>query len=267
MTSIADDKDLGIHGEFRVVRSPGICDVMASAVKKMTQAAPPGAVHLPMEPARPFPVEALKTAVAARAGSLSPYQVSSSTFDVALITPVVTYGAHYQAEQMRLERSKRTGTTYVEPPPVRPVLDFKNWSEYVGDFPPVLLVRVTPKLTEGFWTMVARGAARTQGVAIPPIKRIKSGFSQLRAYCGATEVTPIHPFKIEQRADNDEAIYEGLYVFDPGALGPACGSVKLMLYGEKQPDKGESLVVDPKILEQVWQDFAPYRALPADPPR
>ena len=116
-------------------------------------------------------------------------------------------------------------------------MDFGNWSEYVADFPPVLLIRVTPKLVEGFWTTVARGAARTQGVSLPPIKRVKSGFSRMRAFCGDAEVTPIHPFKLEQRVSESDAIYEGLYVFDPGALGPHCGPVKLVLYSEKEPDE------------------------------
>jgi hypothetical protein len=51
-------------------------------------------------------------------------------------------------------------------------------------------------------------------------------------------------------------------VFDPGALGPQCGTVKLVLYSEKEPEKGETRIVDPKVLQQIWQDFAPYRALP-----
>ena len=157
--------------------------------------------------------------------------MSSSDFDIAFITPVLTYGAQYQAEQAR-ERERRRGapTPDGEPTFVRPLMDFGNWSEYVADFPPVLLVRVTPKLVEGFWTTVARGAARTQGVALPPIKRFKSGFSRMRAFCGDAEVTPIHPFKLEQRVSESDAIYEGLYVFDPGALGPQCATVKLVLY-------------------------------------
>jgi hypothetical protein len=114
---------------------------------------------------------------------------------------------------------------------------------------------------EGFWTTVARGAARTQGVSIPPIKRIKSGFSRLRAFCGVAEVIPIHPFKIEQRVSETEAIHEGLYVFDPGALGPECGTVKLELYSDKEADKAETRVVDAKLIQQVWEDFAAYRAL------
>ena len=53
---------------------------------------------------------------------------------------------------------------------------------------------------------------------------------------------------------------EGLYVFDPGALGPQCGTVKLMLYSEKEPEKADARVVDPKLVEQIWRDFEPYRA-------
>jgi len=57
----------------------------------------------------------------------------------------------------------------------------------------------------------------------------------------------------------------GLYVFDPGALGPSCGSVKLVLFSEKEPDKADSRVVDPKIVQQIWDDFASYRALGTAP--
>jgi hypothetical protein len=142
---------------------------------------------------------------------------------------------------------------------LRPLREFSNWSEYVAEFPPVLLIRVTPKLVEGFWATVARGAAMTQGMSLPPIKRFKAGFSRLRAFCGDAEVIPIHPFKLEQRATETEAIYEGLYVFEPDALGPQCATVKLVLYSEKEPEKGDTRLVDPKVLQRVWQDFAPYR--------
>ncbi len=96
---------------------------------------------------------------------------------------------------------------------------------------------------------------------MPPIKRFTSGFSRMRAFCGVAEVLPIHPFKLEQRVSESDAIYEGLYVFDPGALGPHCGTVKLELYSEKEPQKADTLVVDPKVIQQIWLDFAPYRAL------
>ncbi len=263
VNSEQDEKDDGTRGYSRVVRIDDVCDVVASAEKTMKDAGPPNGTHLPVEPPRPFPADALKDAGQRRAGGLSAYQMSSSDFDVAFITPVLTYAAQYQSEQARKRGAERSGGT--SPPAagqafLRQIMDFGTWSEYLADFPPVLLIRVTPKLVEGFWTTVARGAARTQGVALPPIKHVKSGFSRMRAFCGDAEVTPIHPFKLEQRVSDSDAIYEGLYVFDPGALGPECGTVKLVLYSEKEPQKGDPRVVDPKVVQQIWQDFAPYRA-------
>ena len=59
-------------------------------------------------------------------------------------------------------------------------------SDYVADIPPVLFVRVTPKMVESFWAKVARGAASTQGMAVPALKRLKSGFHRMQAFCGRT---------------------------------------------------------------------------------
>lgn len=109
-----------------------------------------------------------------------------------------------------------------------------------------------------FWTTVAR-RARNQGVSLPQIKHFKSGFSRLRAFCGDAEVMTIHPFKLEQRISEDDAIYEGLYVFDPAAFGPPCAAARLVRYSDKEPDKGDSRTIEDGILEPVWQDFAPYR--------
>ncbi len=262
ITSVVDEKDERRRRDSRVVRIDDVCAVIASAEKKMKDAAPPNGARLPVEPERPFPVDGLKDAAQSRSGSLSPYQMSSSDFDIAFITPVLTYGAQYQSEQASgRDRSREARTPDAAQAFVRPLMDFSNWSEYVADFPPVLLVRVTPKLVEGFWTKVARGAAQTQGVSLPPIKHFKSGFSRMRAFCGDAEVPPIHPFKLEQRVSEGDGIYEGLYVFAPGALGPQCGSVTLVLYSEKELEKGDTRVVDVKVLQQIWQDFAPYRAL------
>jgi S1-C subfamily serine protease len=232
-----DDRDPDGRSNARVVRIDQACEVLASADQKMSGAMPPDATHLPVDDHRPIAPGALSAAVKNRAGSLSPYPMSTTDFDIAFITPVHVYGTK---DQLR-----------------RPVMDFGNWSEYMADYPRVLLVRVTPKMVEGLWSKVARGAAMTQGMSLPPMKRAKSGFSRMRVFCGDTEVTPIHPFMIEQRTSETEAIYEGLYVFDPAALGPQCGTVRLTVYSENDPDKGDTRVVDPKVLQQVRQDFAP----------
>jgi hypothetical protein len=258
LTSSLDDNERTRGRDSRVVRSETACAVIAAAEAKMKSAAPPAAAPLPVEPAKPFPLDALKANVDRRAGGLNPYQLSSSTFDVAFITPVLTYAAQYQIDQSR-RRENKGQRQAPDPVLVRPLMDFGTWTDYVSDFPPVLLVRATPKFAEGFWTMVARGAARTQGLSIPAIKRFKSGFARMRAFCGESEVTPIHPFKVERRISDTESLYEGLYVFDPGALGPQCGTVKLVLYSEKEPERGDTRVVDPKMIEQIWKDYEPYR--------
>jgi hypothetical protein len=232
-----DDRDPDSRSNARVVRIDQACEVLASAEKRMTEAMPPDATHLPLDPQRPIAAGALSAAVKNRAGSLSPYPMSTPDFDIAFITPVHVYGAN---DQVR-----------------RPVMDFGNWSDYMADYPRVLLVRVTPKQVEGLWAKVARGAAMTQGLSLPPMKRAKAGFSRMRVFCGDTEVTPIHPFMVEQRISETEAIYEGLYVFDPAALGPQCGTVTLTVYSENDPDKGDTRVVDPKVLQQITQDFTP----------
>jgi S1-C subfamily serine protease len=262
LTSVVDENDDHLRGDSRVVRiDDASCDVLTSADKKLTGAAAPSGAHLPIEPSEPFPVNALKDAAQHRAGSLNPYEMTSADYDVGFITPVLTYGARYQAEQASRRERTKAGKRAIEvdPPMVRPLMDFGSWSDYVEDFPPVLLIRVTPRLVEGLLTKVARGAAQVQGVAIPPIKRFKSGFSRLRAFCGETEITPIHPFKLEQHVSDTDTITEGLYVFAPDALTPQCGTVKLVLYSEKEPDKADTRVVDPRVIEQIWQDFAPYR--------
>jgi S1-C subfamily serine protease len=237
ITTAGDERLGASRWNSRVVRIGDVCDVVASAEKKMKDASSPTGKLLPVEPVQPFPAAALQDAAKRRVGSLNPYQISSADFDIAFITPVQVRGA-----------SK-----------LSPLMEFSNWSEYVEDTPPVLLVRVTPKMVESFWTKFGRAAASTQGVNLPAFKHIKSGFLRMRAYCGDAEVTPIHPFKLDLRVTETEAIYEGLYVFDPGAFAPSCASVKLVLTSEKEPEKAETKIVDTKVVQQIWQDFAPWR--------
>ena len=223
-----------------------VCPVLETAEKARQTAEKPAATHLPVEPLQSLPVDVVEAAAQRRVGNLNPYSISSSNFDIAFFTPVLAYAA-----QRNRSQDSRPG----------PAAGFGDWSEYFADAPAVLAVRVTPKMAESFWTTVARGAAYTQGAAIPPIKHFKPGFLRLRAFCGDVEVPPIHPFILQQRVSETDAVREGLYVFDAQTLTPQCGTVKLTLYSEKAPEKPDSRVVDPQVLQRIWQDFAPYRAL------
>jgi S1-C subfamily serine protease len=242
----------------RVIRLAEVCASVAAAGLQMKEAAPPPPTLLPREPERAFPAAALAAAAGARTVTPDSYRVATSSYDVTFITPVLAYAARNQPREDGA-RSRTRGRAAPDPRTIDPLGDFSNWSAYVAEFPPVLMIRATPKLVEGFWTKIARGAAQAQGAAIPPIRRFKPGFLRMQAFCGEAEVAPVHPFRIEQRVSESEAIYEGLYVFDPEALGPSCATVRLVLYSERDPQKGEARVVDPAVLRRVWDDFAPYR--------
>jgi hypothetical protein len=240
ITSVPYD-DMRARADARIVPAAELCAALAGIEAQLTEAAP-AATPLPVEPERPFPAAALASESKRRAGNLGSYRASSADFDIVFLTPVLTYDAGD-----------------IPRPLSGPLSGFANWSEYVAENLPVVMVRVTPKLVEGFWAKVARGAAMTKGIALPPLKRFRPGFLRLRAFCGEAEVTPIHPFRLEQRISEADAIYEGLYVFDPTALSPACGTVKLTLFSEKAGATGETVVIGPRVIQQVWQDFAAYR--------
>ena len=255
LTAFAEDQDAR-RREWQVVPVADLCQVLQSAEPKMQNASPPGGRHLPLEPTQTFPVAALTDMVKKRAGNLSPYQLAASDFNVAFVTPVMVFAAnqpdrHTTSRDMRLSSLDQARM----PSPT----DFANWSEYLESTPPVLLIRVTPKLVENFWTTVARGAAVTQGMALPAFKHFKPPLSRMRVQCGEADVKPIHALVLESPVMTNETVHEALYVFDPSAIGPNCGTVKLTLYTEKDPEHGDTRTVDPAVLKQIWQDFEPLR--------
>lgn len=257
LSSSVDDQDERRRRDARIVPLRVACETL-DAARQMPVGDPPSAARLPVEPARTFPTAALDAAPPG-AGNIEPYTLSASDFDVAFITPVVLRNAQ------RLAASGRTTSQSLQMQgnPVD-LTDFGEWTDYFADLPAVLVVRVTPRFEEGWWTKVARGAAYTQGVALPPIRRFKPGFAGLRLSCGETVLTPIHPFTLDQRVSDTDAVREGLFVFDAGALGPHCSTATLRLSSEKTPDKADTKPIDRRILQRIWDDFAPYRALPAD---
>ena len=201
------------------------CEAIAMATKSMAANTPPTAVRLPIEPA----------ATGAAASSPKPQKftappvVKASDFDIALMT----------STQAR-ERNASD-----------PRWDFENWTDYLRYAPPLMLIRVSPQFEESFWKTLARGAAMTQGVNLPPLKSFSASFARMRAYCGDAEVLPIHPFVIERRINDQQSIREGLYVFPIDAFGAHCPAIRLTMFSEKSGDRGDTKQIDPKLFEQV----------------
>jgi hypothetical protein len=239
-----------------VVPTIFICEALAASLRTLSTAQPSATTQLPVDPARPFPAGALEIGPKGTTPNATVPVLSSSDFDVAFITPPMVH----RARQRSGWTGGQTGRTPEAEARIGRLTEFGAWSDYFANLPPVLVVRVTPKMVESFWKRVGREAARTQGANLPAFKDFKSSFHHMRASCAGVEVPPIHPFVLEHRVSEKNVIREGLYVFDPDAFGPQCGTVTLSLYPEAQPTRADTLAPTRAVLDQIWRDFAPYRA-------
>jgi len=270
ITTFLDTAGQGGPGISGIVRIEEAKPLLEQAENAMRSGEAPSPSLLPVEPNRPFPVEGLKELLRTRPINVKDYSTAAGDYDVLFLTPVVARGMEYQAEQASLkERSKRNSKAAAAPETMNPLSEFKNWEEYVGEYRPVVSVRARPKLAESFGSAFSRGMAAYYGYYGGPAKlHFKTDFFRMRVYCGRDEVVPIHPGKVEHRASANtaavkvnDATYEGLYTFAPDVLGPHCGFVRLDIYSEKEPNKvAESTVVPAKIIQRIWDDFAPFRA-------
>ena len=211
--------------EAFVIPVESLCQTMAAAGKKLT-GNPPASTPLPLETSRPTSAPVQTKAATAKPQLIT---LTSANFDLTLLTPA---------------QAREAGTS-------NPRAEMANWSDYVRDAPPMILIRVSPQFEESFWKTLARGAASTQGMNLPPLKSFTSNFLKMRVYCGEAEVKPIHPFIVERPVAEKASIREGLYAFDPASLGSQCTPVRLMMFSEKEPNKADVKAVDGKLFEQL----------------
>ena len=239
LTAVVPDSDRNRSGEILIVRAGILCEAIAVAQSALSTGAPPAPLALPVEPAHRDAASETAKAVA----PMTPPVLASSDFDVAIITPRVI-----QQARQNDRTGGRGGRSPEAEARIGRLTEFGEWSDYFANLPPVVAVRVTPKLVEGFWKRLAREAARTQGADLPPFKNFKSSFVRMRASCGGTEVVPIQPFVLEHKTSDTKIIREGLYVFDPAAFGPTCSRVTLSIYSENTPEKADTVTVDATLL-------------------
>jgi hypothetical protein len=207
-----------------------VCETMTAAVTKMSGPAPDD-TRLPIEPASAIAGKpAAMTTKPQPATKILPPVIKASDFDITVFTS--------------------TQAMEVAAGPAGMRTDFGAWSQYLRDVPPVLLVRISPQFEESLWKTLARGAAYTQGVALPPLKSFTANFLRMRAYCGDTEVVPIHPFIIEHEVPDRPPIREGLYVFERSAFGQ-CQTIRVSLFSEKSPESADIKEIDPKLFAQL----------------
>lgn len=223
---VEDDRER--RKDAYVIPLSNACRVIAAAAQKMTGATPPPATLLRTEAG--LPRARITRVTDPKSPRVQPPVIHADEFDIALVAPAM----------MGDDQTVVSSRTF-----------FGYWTPYVLNAPQVMFLRISPQFEESFWKMLARGAAQTQGVALPPLKSFSANFLRLRAFCGASEVAPIHRFIIEMPIEGRKPVREGLYVFALTDFGPQCTSVRVELFSEKSPNRPDSHTIDPKLFTVV----------------
>jgi S1-C subfamily serine protease len=254
----------GTHGGAGVSGVVRIEEALALLEKNRTKAngTPPPGELLPVEPLTPYPVEGLKEALKAEKFDARPYYLAVGDFYVALSTPPFDYREQeerrLQAERTQKKRNKKQQSADEsagdsEAP--------KEWEGDAGAHPAVFGIYVMPKAKEGFGSAIGRSFNVNAAAKL----KFKSDFQKMKLFCGGKEVAPIDPGRVpvtvseESRAVKiEDSTYKGVYTYNPDAVTPACGEVKLEIYSSKNAEPVIK-VLDEKSVQRIWADFDAFR--------
>jgi S1-C subfamily serine protease len=248
----------GVSG---VVRIEEALTLLEKNRTKANGTPPPGAL-LPVEPLTPYPVEGLKEALKAEKFDSRPYYLTVGDFYVALSTPPFDYREQeerrLQAERAQKKRNKKEqsadGSAENSEAP-------KQWEGEAGEHPAVFGVYVMPKAKEGFGSALGRSLNANAAAKL----KFKTDFQKMKLFCGGKEIAPIDPGRVpvtvseESRAVKmEDSTYKGAYTYNPDAVSPICGEVKLEIYSSKSAEPVIK-VLDEKSVQRIWADFDAFR--------
>ena len=231
----------GLRSLASIVPIGSVRPLIEQARKSIAGGTPPSTQLLPVEPPDFFPAEALRPLLQQEKMDTKPYFFDAGEFHVTLYTPPVNYFLRHEDEMAAARKAaKRTGNDPSQAKPPASAL------EDAQDYRPVLMIRVRPKLGV-VWKV-----------------RFKNGFQRMRLLCGGKEVTPINPGRgeyelLDPRGRTMDTTYQGMYEYLPDAVSPACGTVVLEVFSEKDANTPITRPIDAATVERVWADLGPYR--------
>jgi len=231
----------GLRNLAKIVPIEHARPVIDQARTKMAGGALPPADLLPVEPADYFPADSLRSLLQQEKLDTKPYFFDAGEFRVGFSTPRLSYFLRHEDEMAAARKSaKRAGGEPAQAKPPASAL------EDAQDYRPVVVITVRPKLSV-FWKI-----------------KFKNGFQSMRLLCGGKEVAPVDPVRrpfelVDPRGRTMDTTYQGNYVYLPDAISPACGSVAVEIFSEKDPKTAITHAVEAETIERVWADLEPYR--------
>jgi hypothetical protein len=247
----------GLSGIIKITEASA---VLGRAEAKFETLPPLPSDPLPTVPDPPFPTDTLKQAARERHFDANLYQFSFAGYDVRVVTPPLYYWLNTRGDAevatVRQRRSKGNQESGFDPG-----ADLRNWMQYTGAYAPMISVEMTPR-------MKPTTASRIFKALTPAYAslhwRFDADFGRMELDCGERKIAPIQPIRQPEEVVNandhpEDAAYEGIYEYEPGAIDPACGTVTLIVYGSEAGAPAKSHRLSTKLVQRVWDDFAPWR--------
>jgi hypothetical protein len=104
-------------------------------------------------------------------------------------------------------------------------------------------------------------------IVLPPDFKFKADFEEMSLTCDGKLVTPIQRGKIEftktlgsYLKTRQRTAYAGVYTYSAETFAPdKCKQMSLQVVSQQNPTTPVTRVVDPRMVQQVWNDFESSR--------
>ncbi len=284
---------INTFGEFGPV-GPGVSGsipiylalpTLDEAKRRLNGSNPPSAELLPVMPRSIFPLKALEAAATARWWDEDAYHVSkigrTGNFEVRVFTPPFLYRKEKQSElELAAARREREGRAGARPEDAySPFENLKSWLQYAGEYAPIVLVQISPKVGENTASAIinALGAAAAGYAGTyyrgHHVLEFKADLHDVTFERDGERIAEIQRGMIFVPLDVDIASYYGFYygkdlaragvfALDPMIFEPRDGAwpqVFLIVEDLKKPGNPTQFALPRRTVERIWADFAPYR--------
>jgi S1-C subfamily serine protease len=262
----------GASGVIRIQDSQVLLAKARQIIKEAT--AFPSAAMLPTEPADSYPAEDLKK-VDLKTFKPKAYEADFGEYQLTMITPVLK---HYIIEKNRIAFEKQRKKIEKDGMITSPVMansfyELRNWGDYVNQMRPVVHLLVVPEVSatgkSRFLSLLTLGVGlmAASPMVLPPDFKFKADFEEMTLTCDGKLVTPIQRGKIEFIKSltsylkmKQRTAYAGVYTYSAESFAPdKCKQMSLQIVSQQSPATPAIRVVDPKMVQQAWSDFEPYR--------
>lgn len=233
---------------------------------------PPGIVHLPIAPGRPYEIPSLRAA----AGSVSvdDYLSDMDTkktedFEFRVATPVSHFVAlrRYGEEVGPMRHDRQPGTDVPEHEVFSIFEPYRTWHRYVGELTrPLVSIHISPRVGEGFWSALARGlGGSTQAQLkflgdVGGVEVYRNG-ERVGEVIGGQRVNPV--FIDNPVRQLKDVVAEGYYAFRPEVFQPEPDgtppSIVLRVKDLEAPGAApRNFELPGEVVARAWNDFSAY---------